>query len=312
MKIPLLVIAGPTGVGKTAAAVALARRVPIEVVSADSRQVYRGMDIATGKPTAEERAAVPHHLIDAIDPDDRYDAARFRRDARAAIQAVRARGRLPVVVGGTGLYIRALLRGLDPAPPADPEFRRELAAVAEREGHHALHARLATVAPVLARRLHPNDHVRVVRALERVRAGGATVLEEVLWHRLPEEFDALSVGLTMGRESLVRRLRARAAAMVAAGLLGEVRRLLARGYDPSLPAMHGIGYRQFVRVAQGGLLEAEALRLMQRETVAYARRQWTWFAREPDVHWLDMELAGGPVGAAALVADMLRARGLAS
>src|SRR5436853_5527814 len=150
----LVVIAGPTGAGKTAVAVALARLLPIEVVSADSRQVYRGMDVATGKPTAEERAIVPHHLIDVVEPDDTYHAARFAREARAAIDAIRGRGRLPVVVGGTGLYIRALVRGLDPAPPADPAFRRALGELVEREGRTALHARLAREAPALARRLH--------------------------------------------------------------------------------------------------------------------------------------------------------------
>jgi tRNA dimethylallyltransferase len=150
VKGPLVVIAGPTGVGKTAVAAALARRVAIEVVSADSRQVYRGMDVATGKPSAETRRVVVHHLIDVADPDDRYQAARFRRDAEAAIEAIRARGHLPVVVGGTGLYIRALLRGLDPAPPADPEFRRELASIAAAEGRASLHARLSLAAPAVA------------------------------------------------------------------------------------------------------------------------------------------------------------------
>src|SRR2546425_10649327 len=139
-KPPLLVIAGPTGVGKTAAAVALAARLPIEVVSADSRQVSRGMDVATGKPTADELRAVRHHLVDIVNPDDRYDAARFARDARGAIDAIRQRGRLPAVVGGTGLYIRALLRGLDPATPADPAFRAELAEVLAREGRAASRA----------------------------------------------------------------------------------------------------------------------------------------------------------------------------
>jgi tRNA dimethylallyltransferase len=138
MTLPLLVIAGPTGVGKTAAAVALGGRVPLEVVSADSRQVYRFMDVATGKPTPAERAAVRHHLVDVVDPDDRYQAARFRQDAASAIADIRRRGRLPVVVGGTGLYVRALLRGLDPAPPADLDFRRELTAVSAREGRGAL------------------------------------------------------------------------------------------------------------------------------------------------------------------------------
>ena len=181
MKRPLLVIAGPTGVGKTATAVALAVRLPLEVISADSRQVYRGMDLATGKPTPEERRAVPHHLIDVADPDDRYHAERFRAQAQRLVGAIHERGRLPAIVGGTGLYIRALLRGLDPAPPADPEFRRELTALAAREGRQALHARLRRAAPVLAQRLHPNDAVRVIRALERLRTAGAAATEQVRW-----------------------------------------------------------------------------------------------------------------------------------
>ena len=309
MKIPLLVIAGPTGVGKTASAVALAHRVPLEVVSADSRQVYRRMDVATGKPTAEERAAVAHHLVDVVDPDDRYHAERFARDARGIITAIRERGKLPVVVGGTGFYIRALLRGLDPAPPADPSFRRELDLLAAREGRRALHERLSREAPALARRLHPNDYVRVMRALELTRAGRSPGARDDLWRR-SRDYDVLHVGLTMERAELARRLRVRAAEMVEAGLLDEVRALLASGYDPTLPAMQGIGYRQFVAVAQGELTPAEATRLMQRDTVRYAKRQWTWFAREPDVQWLDMVLAGGPEGVAALITERLTERGL--
>jgi tRNA dimethylallyltransferase len=298
---PLLVVAGPTGVGKTAAAVALARRRAIEVISADSRQVYRGMDLATGKPTADERRAVVHHLVDVVDPDDRYHAARFRMDAEAAIEAIRGRGRLPVVVGGTGLYIRALLRGLDPAPPADPEFRRELAGLAAREGRPALHARLAATAPALARRLHPNDEVRVVRALERLRADGPAAAVQERWERGEPAPDVRYVGLTMDRARLGQRLAARAAAMVGAGLADEVRRLLARGYGAGLPAMQGIGYRQFVEVLGGRLTAAEGLRLMQRDTLRYARRQWTWFAREPGIEWIDVEAAGGVEGVAAAI-----------
>lgn len=310
MKPPLLVIAGPTGVGKTPTAVALAARIPLEVISADSRQVYRGMDAATGKPTAVERAAVPHHLIDIVDPDDRYHAARFRGDARALIEAIQDRDRLPVVVGGTGLYIRALLRGLDPAPPADPEFRRELASLAAREGSAALHARLAGQAPTLAQRLHPNDHVRLMRALERLRASGGVATEEVQWRGSAREYDVLYVGLSMERPTLAQRLGRRAAEMVRGGLAEEVRHLLAEGYDPSLPALQGIGYRQFVGVVRGELDEPEALRQMQRDTVRYARRQWAWFSREPEIEWLDMALAGGPAGAAGLLAERLRQRGL--
>jgi tRNA dimethylallyltransferase len=308
MKVPLLVISGPTGVGKTAAAVALAARVPIEVISADSRQVYRGMDTATGKPTAAERSAVPHHLIDVVDPDDRYHAARFRSAARALVPAIRDRGRLPVVVGGTGLYIRALLRGLDPAPAADPAFRRDMEAVMARDGRPALHARLAAAAPAVARRLHPNDHVRVIRALERARAGDGPANPDDLW-RASDEFDVLHVGLTMERRALSIALRARCAAMVEAGLLDEVRALLDRGHDPTLPAMQGIGYREFARVAGGRLGAGEALALMQRETVRYAKRQWTWFAREPGIEWVDVGLAGGPRAVGELIARRLRRQG---
>jgi tRNA dimethylallyltransferase len=309
-KPPLLVVAGPTGVGKTAAVIALARRLPLEVISADSRQVYRGMDVATGKPTAAEQRAVAHHLVDIVDPDDRYHAARFRVDAEAAIVAVRSRGRLPVVVGGTGLYIRALLRGLDPAPPADPEFRRELAGVAAREGRAALHARLAAAEPVLARRLHPNDEVRVVRALERLRSGSTVGEAQVRWRQPESPWRVAYVGLTLDRPALVQRLGARAEAMVGAGLLEEVRELLSRGYGPALPALQGIGYRQFVEVALGRLDGGTALALMQQETVRYAKRQVTWFAREPDIAWVDVAAARGAEGVATAIEARMHAEGV--
>ncbi len=305
----LVVIAGPTGVGKTAVAVALARRLPIEVISADSRQVYRGMDAATGKPTREERRAVVHHLIDVADPDDRYQAARFRADAAPLVPAIHARGRLPVVVGGTGLYIRALIRGLDPAPPADPAFRRELAVLARREGRVALHRRLAVAAPDAARRLHPNDEVRVVRALEIVRAGGSLAAEPARFWSDAGPYDVVYLGLTAERETLARRLAARAAAFVAAGLLDEVRALLARGYDPALASLSSIGYREFVRVARGTLSADEAQRLMQRDTVRYAKRQWTWFQREPGIEWLDVGAAGGVEGVARRIERRMREEG---
>jgi tRNA dimethylallyltransferase len=305
----LVVIAGPTGVGKTAVAAALAKRAAIEVVSADSRQVYRGMDVATGKPSAQTCRAVVHHLIDVVDPDDRYHAARFRHDAETAIAAIRARGHVPVVVGGTGLYIRALLRGLDPAPPADPEFRRELASIAAAEGRASLHARLSLAAPAVAQRLHPNDHVRVVRALEMARAGAST-LAQARWSEPSDSYDVTYFGLTMDRQGLARRLAARAAAFVDAGLPAEVERLLARGYDPTLPALQSIGYREFVQVARGALAPAEALRLMQRDTVRYAKRQWTWFTREPGIEWIDVEKAGGAEGTADAIASALAREGV--
>jgi tRNA dimethylallyltransferase len=309
VKLPLLVIAGPTGVGKTAAAVALAARLPLEIISADSRQVYRGMDVATGKPSVEERRAAVHHLIDVVDPDDRYQAARFRSDARTLVEDIHLRGRLPVVVGGTGLYIRALLRGLDPAPPADPDFRAELATVAAREGRHALHERLVAAAPAMARRLHPHDHVRIVRALELVRAGSPVGDAQARWRSGESDYMVLYVGLTIPRPMLDERLAVRARSMVDAGLISEVRALLARGYDPSLPAMRGIGYRQFVDVVTGRAGTEDALRLMVRDTLRYARRQWTWFAREPGVQWIDVT-AGDREAVTTKLEVMLREGGL--
>ncbi|MBI2206520.1 MAG: tRNA (adenosine(37)-N6)-dimethylallyltransferase MiaA [Candidatus Rokubacteria bacterium] len=307
--LPLLAIAGPTGVGKTATAVSLASRMPLEVISADSRQVYRGMDVATGKPSPEERRAVVHHLIDVVDPDDRYQAARFRADAVRLIEDIHARGRLPVVVGGTGLYIRALLRGLDPAPPADPAFRETLELVAAHEGSVALHRRLTEKAPEMARRLHPNDRVRIVRALELVRAGSPVGDAQVRWRGGDSDYRTVYVGLTMPRAALAERLVTRARQMAADGLAQEVRTLLERGYDPSLPAMRGIGYRQFVDAAAGRLAPEEALRLMERDTIRYARRQWTWFTREPDIQWIDV-LADGSEDAARRIERMVKDGGL--
>jgi len=214
---------------------------------------------------------------------------------------VRDRGRLPAVVGGTGLYIRALLRGLDPAPPADLDFRRELAGVAARDGRAALHAQLAAAEPALARRLHPNDEVRVVRALERLRAGSAVGEAQVRWRLAEAPWRVMYVGLALDRTALAVRLAARAAQMGEAGLLDEVQRLLSRGYGAALPALQGIGYRQFVEVAQGRLDRRSALEQMQRETVRYAKRQVTWFAREPDVEWIDVGAAGGAEAVAATI-----------
>ena len=320
---PLLVIVGPTAVGKTAVAVRLASRVPMEVVSADSRQVYRGMDIGTGKPTEAERQAVPHHLIDIAEPHERYHAARFRQDALCAIADIRGRGRLPAVVGGTGLYVRALLKGLDPAPPADPVLRRELDCLARERGPGVLHARLREQDPATAERLHPNDRVRLVRALEIARAAGRARAADVpegpgrgaapsgaSWASTTAPFRLLMVGLQQPRAALSRRIVERVHAMVARGMIEEVRRLLAAGGTEGLPAMDGIGYRHFCAVLGGRMPEPEAVRLMIRDTGRYAKRQMTWFARDPEVRWLDVDALGGLDAAAARILEHLTTEGL--
>ena len=295
--------------GKTDVAVRLAARLPLEAVSADSRQVYRGMDIGTGKPTAAERAQLRHHLLDVVDPSERYHAARFRRDALEAIDAICARGRLPLVVGGTGLYVRALLKGLHPAPPADPALRRELEASLAAHGPEALHRRLAARDPDAAARLHPRDHVRIVRALEVDVLGGPGA-ERADWARAVPPFRLLMVGLRQPREALNRRIADRVRAMVGHGMMSEVRQLLAAGYDETLPAMGGIGYRQFVAVLRGTMTEADAVRRMIRDTTRYAKRQMTWFARDREIRWLDVDAVGGPAGAAATIEIWAREEGL--
>jgi tRNA dimethylallyltransferase len=290
-RISLLAILGPTGVGKTRVAVALAARWPIEVVSVDSRQVYRGMDIGTAKPTKAERRAVRHHLVDVVEPDDAYDAGRFARDAAAAIREIRGRGRWPVLVGGTGLYYRALVRGLLPRPPADRALRAALVAEARAVGPEALHQRLQTLDPSAAARLHPRDALRVSRALEvalqsrePVRWSGAGAWDEPA-SRSP--YRVVAVGITSPRPALYAALDARVDRMLAEGLLDEVRALLGKGFAPTLPAMQGIGYRHLAPVVEAGHGLENAVAVMKRDTRRYAKRQWTWFAREPDLAWVE-------------------------
>ncbi|HWC01555.1 MAG TPA: tRNA (adenosine(37)-N6)-dimethylallyltransferase MiaA [Methylomirabilota bacterium] len=301
---PLLAILGPTGVGKTRLAIALGEHWPIEVVSVDSRQVYRRMDIGTAKPTADERRAVRHHLVDVVEPDEAYDAGRFSREAAVAIDAVRSRGRWPVLVGGTGLYYRALVRGLLPRPPADPALRARLRAEARTGGPEALHRRLLALDPASAARLHPRDVQRVSRALEVAlqtgRPGdrsGAGAWQEV---STEPRYPIVAIGVTATRPALYAALDARVDRMLAAGLLEEVRALLDAGFSPTLPAMQGIGYRHLLPVVQGASRIQEAVVVMKRDTRRYAKRQWTWFAREPGLAWIEV----GAGGIAAAVAEI--------
>lgn len=283
----LLAIVGPTAVGKSEVGVELARRLGGEIVSADSMQVYRGLDIGTGKLSVEERRGVPHHLLDVVDPEETYSVARYEREALSVIRGIHDRGRLPILVGGTGLYYRAVVRDyLFAGPGADPELRARLAREADREGTAALHRRLAEVDPRAAERIHPNDLRRIIRALEVYTLTGIPLSQQ---QRGEDEsrFDLVAVGLTAPREVLYTRIDQRVDAMLARGLLGEVRSLVVRGLESWLTSVQALGYKEFLPYLRGEEDLETAVDRLKRETRRYAKRQLTWFRREPDLHWLD-------------------------
>jgi len=286
MKPRVLCIVGPTATGKSAVALMLAERLDGEIVSADSRQVYRGLDVGTAKPTAAERARVPHHCLDLVDPEEPFDAARFRAAAAAAIDDVVSRGRVPIVAGGTGLYVRALLRGLCPAPPCAPAIRAALEHVAADEGVATLHRRLAIVDPDAAARIAPRDERRIVRALEVGLASGVPLSRWQAEHGFGDlPYDALVIGVARPRDELDARIGARADAMIAAGFVDEVRALRARGVSVGAPGLSAVGYREMRACVDGTLPLDDARAAVVRATRRFAKRQRTWFRREPDVRW---------------------------
>ena len=283
---PVVAVVGPTASGKSALALALARARGGEIVSCDSLQVYRGLDVGSAKATPEERRAVPHHLLDVVDPDQDFSAADYARLARAAIDAVAGRGRLPIVAGGTGLYLRALRRGLFAGPSRDPDLRQRLERVAERRGAARLHRMLARVDPEAAARIEVNDRLRVIRALEVYRASGRPLSAH---HRedapQPDGRRWLVVGLDPPRDALRAAVEARTRSMMEGGLLDEVRGLLDRYGDADLRPLRAIGYRQAVAVVRGAQTVDEAQRDIVKETMRYAKRQMTWFRHQEDVRW---------------------------
>lgn len=288
---PVIALVGPTSVGKTATAIRLALEFGGEVVSADSRYLYRGMDIGTDKPSLEERKGVPHHLIDIVDPRDDYSLALYQRDARAAIEAIHARGRLPIVAGGTPLYLRALLEGwrIPPAPP-NPELRAQLELRARVEGPEVLHRELERVDPLAAARIPPENVRRVIRALEIFHATGRRMTE--LEGKESPPWRVLWLGLTMPREELYRRIDERVERQIARGLVDEVRRLLGEGVPPDVPAMTALGYRQIVLYLEGKLTLEEAVARIKYDTHRYARHQLTWLRRMKQVEWYDVTQPG--------------------
>jgi tRNA dimethylallyltransferase len=288
---PVVVVAGPTAAGKSGVAIELALRFGGEVVNADSMQVYRDLDIGTAKPSLAERARVPHHLFDVVPPDVPYSAGRYAREARAAAASIHARGGLVVLVGGTGLYVRAFLDGLIDDAPAAPELRAALEAEArraEREGDPTrLHRRLAARDPGSARAIHPHDVRRVVRALELLETTGTPPSLLRAAHGFADRpFRVLYLVLDPGRDELDRRIDARARTMIESGLLRECRALRARGYGPALRPLQAIGYRHMMPVVDGLDTLANALEGIRRDTRRFARRQRTWFRGVREAVWL--------------------------
>jgi tRNA dimethylallyltransferase len=282
----LVVILGPTGSGKTALSVALGRRFDGEIVSCDSVAVYCGLEIGSAKPSAEQRQLVPHHLLDLVAPDAFYTAGDYARAARAAIAAIAGRGRLPIVTGGTGLYLRALLQGLFHGPPRSTELRERLLRRAEARGSASLHRILKRLDPASAARIHPNDLSKVMRAIE-VTIAGARPMSEA-WkdgRQALTGYRVLRLGLDAERAQLYERINSRARAMFAQGLIEETRALLAR-YG-SAPAMDSLGYRQAAQYLAGALTLEEAIAAASQGHRNYAKRQLTWFRREPGVLWLN-------------------------
>lgn len=280
-------IMGPTCTGKTALALQLARQFPVEIVSVDSALVYRGMDIGTSKPSAAELAAVPHHLVDLCDPAEAYSAGRFRRDALACIDAIRGRGRVPLLVGGTMLYFRALTHGLAPLPEANPGVRAAIDARARVEGWPAMHAELAQRDPVAAARIRPMDAQRIQRALEVIELTGGLLSDlQKLAEPAPLRLARFAL-LPVPRAELYERIDARFDAMLAAGFLQEVRDLRARGdLDPELPSLRAVGYRQLWQHLAGALGYEDAVAAARQATRNLAKRQLTWLRADPEIIWI--------------------------
>jgi len=284
---PLVVIVGPTAVGKTEISIQLAERLEGEIVSADSRLFYRGMDIGTAKPTLQERRGVPHHLIDVADPGSSWNLARFQQAAAAAITGIRARGHLPVLVGGTGQYIHAVTYGwTPPVTGPDARLRAELETRSEQEGYLVLHAELQELDPVAAEMIDPRNVRRTIRALEVIRLTGRKFSEQRGNNQGP--YRLLTIGLTRPRPELYARVDARIEAMFAAGLVDEVQRLLDSGCSPDLPTMSAIGYRECLQVLAGQMDLEQAKVEMRRLTRIFVRRQSNWFKLDdPSIHWFE-------------------------
>ena len=291
MQRPLIILTGPTAVGKTALSIGLAKRLSGEIVSADSMQVYKGMDIGTAKIRPEEMDGVPHHLIDILMPDDPFNVVLFQQKAREAIEGIRSRGHTPIVAGGTGFYIQALLYDVDfDEENTDKAYRRYLETTARKEGAEKLHQLLLEADPVSAAAIHPNNVKRTIRALEYHHLHGQPIsAHNQIQREKSSPYRFFYFVLNMDRQALYDRIDQRVDAMMADGLLYEVCRLKARGYQKDLVSMQGIGYKELMDHLDGKTDLAEAVRLIKRNTRHFAKRQLTWFKRERDVRWIEKD-----------------------
>lgn len=281
----IVVLVGPTGAGKTDLGIELAEHWNAEIVNADSRQIYRRLDIGSAKPTTEQRARVAHHLIDLVEPDEAFDCARYRELALEAIADITCRGKRVFVVGGTGLYIKTLLHGIFPGPARDASLRAQFERDEATEPG-VLHRRLTVADPIAAARLHPHDRLRLIRALEVVQLTGRPISAWQAAHAFSESaVDALVPGLELPRAELYARIDARCTAMIAAGLIEEVKQLYAAGFDPDLPALRSPGYREIGEYLRGGCDLRDATARMAQATRRLAKRQLTWFRADPHVVW---------------------------
>jgi len=290
---PLIVLIGPTAVGKTELSFRLAEQFNCEIVSMDSMQVYRGMDIGTAKPSLEDRARIPHHLIDIAEPDEQYDAACFVRDALAATEAIAASGKTVLLTGGTGLYLKALLEGLFATLPASPEIRERLRQRLAAEGRAALHAELRRIDPAAGARIHPNDTQRLLRGLEIFQASGRRWTELIEEQRRAGQRAVFSrvylAGLRCAKDELHERIARRSREMIEQGLLAETERLLNAGFPADLPSMQAIGYRHASRLLSGEWTQAEMLEQLILDTRRYAKRQMTWFSANKALRWFQRD-----------------------
>ena len=293
---PILIIAGPTAVGKTDASILLAQESGAEIVSADSMQIYRGMDIGTAKPTPEQRKLVYHHMIDTADPAQPYSVGDYLRDARNAIDGILQSGGTPIVVGGTGLYIRALMRGLFHGPPADMDLREQLLRKEMENGEGTLYADLARLDPESAVKIHPNDLRRTVRALEVYYLRDRKMSDLQKAHSFNDKpYDFRLLFLVRSRSELYPRIERRVDQMIELGLEHEVKMLMLKGYTRDLVSMQALGYSHFIDYFSNKASLEDTIVLLKRDTKRFAKRQFTWFRREPDARWVDitgLETAG--------------------